>query len=312
MSGDGNVVRKDRMSRGLLLLLLLSVVLTPAASADALPPLPPILDPASDTRRPGKFVWADLFSSDLERSRDFFAALLNWEWRWVNPEGEGRYGVFYNKGEAVAGLANYRPLEKPDRPYARWAYYLSVGDVDRVANAAQGAGGELLLPPKTVTDRGHFAIFADNEKAAVGIISSSSGDPDDFQAEVGGWIWHQLYARDAGAAGAFYARLFDYELHEPQDNPDLVDLILSSGGYARAGITQLASDSDATPQWLGMVRVDDLDAALAKVRDLGGKVVVAPSEELADGALAVVTGPVGAPLGLIRWDYPDSGQETSR
>ena len=300
------------MNRGLLLALLLSLVVPPLAAAETLPPLPPILDPASDIQRPGKFVWADLFSSDLERSRDFLAGLLGWEWRWVNPEGEGRYGVFYNKGEAVAGLAHYRPQEQPDRSYARWAYYLSVDDVDRVAAAAQAAGGELLLPPKTLAERGRFAIFTGPEKAAVGVISSSSGDPDDYQVEVGDWIWHQLYARDARAAGAFYAGLFDYELHDPEDYPDLVDLILSSGGFARAGIAQLENDSDATAQWLGMVRVADLDGVLARARELGGKVVVAPSPELADGALAVITGPVGTPLGLVRWDYPDADKETTR
>ena len=86
-------------------------------------------------------------------------------------------------------------------------------------------------------------------------------------------------------------------------------------------VTQLHPDG-LTPQESGSAtlfadvhstaRAEQGAYLLAKVRDLGGKVVVAPSKELADGALAVVTGPVGTPLGLIRWDYPDAGQEASR
>ena len=81
LNGSRNVVRKGRPRHALLLILLLSVMVPPVAVAETLPPLPPLIDPASDVQRPGKFVWADLFSSDLERSRDFFTGLLGWEWR---------------------------------------------------------------------------------------------------------------------------------------------------------------------------------------------------------------------------------------
>jgi len=297
-----------------LLGLLLLFAMPPATAAEPLPPLPPLLNPASDVRHPGKLVWADLFTSDIERSRDFFAGLFGWEWRWVNHEGEGRYGMFYNAGAAVAGLSQYQSATASDQPYARWAYYISVEDVDTVVARARELGAEVLLARRDVAERGAFAILADREKAAIGVIDSSSGDPDDYQAGFGDWLWHQLFSRDTGVAGPFYADLFGYKIHEPAKESEVVDLVLSKGGYARAGIGRLVEGSEALPTWLGMIRVQDLDAALEQVRSLGGEVVLEPSPELAGGLLAIATDPVGAPFGLIVWDYPEqaAGPEGSK
>ena len=298
--------RLDAAMKGISPALCVALLLfaLPVAAVPPLPPLPPLVDPAGETRLQGKFIWADLFSSDPETSRDFLVGLLGWEWRWVSMEKGRRYGLFYNEGSAVAGLAYHRRSDDPDPTYARWAYYVSVEDVDEVLARAQTRGAEVLLPAREIADRGRFAILADTEQAPFGVLTSSSGDPGDFRAEPGEWLWHQLFTRDPGAATDFYQQLFGYALHAPKDHPELVDHILASDGFARAGIAQLAPDSESLPQWLGLVRVADLQGTLARVEALGGKVLLAPNTEVADGTVALVAGPLGAPLGLVSRDDP--------
>ncbi len=298
--------RLDAAMKGISPALCVALLLfaLPAVAAQPLPLLPPLVDQADGTRLPGKFVWADLFSSDPEASRDFLVGLLDWEWRWVSMEQGRRYGIFYSGGSAVAGLVHHRRPDDPDAAYARWAYFVSVKDVDDALARAQVQGAEVLLPAREVADRGRFAILADNEQAPLGLLTSSSGDPGDYRAEPGEWLWHQLFSRDPRAAAGFYQQLFGYELHAPDDYPDLVDHILASDGFARAGIAQLAPGSDSLPQWLGLVRVADLQGALSRVEALGGKILLAPSAEVAEGTVALVADPLGAPLGLVSRDEP--------
>ena len=51
------------------------------AAEDSLPPLPALTDPATDENIPGKIVWADYFTSDLDLARRFYGELFDWEWR---------------------------------------------------------------------------------------------------------------------------------------------------------------------------------------------------------------------------------------
>ena len=286
------------------LCLAAALIAGPILAAEPPPSLPPLVDEPSETRLPGKFVWADLFSSDLEASRDFLVGLLGWEWRWISTEQGRRYGLFYNDGSAVAGLAHHRSEDAPGQSYARWAYYVSVQDIDELLTRARARGSVVLMPAREVAERGRFAILADGEKAPLGVLTSHAGDPGDYRAEPGEWLWHQLFARDPEAAASYYAELFGYEMHAPKEYPDLVDIILASDGYARAGIARLPADSEAISQWLGLVRVADLGTTLARVEALGGKVLLAPESGVADGAVALVADPLGAPLGLVQRDDP--------
>ena len=72
--------------RHLFLGLVLAISSTAVKSAD-LPPLPPLTDPPSGEQIPGKFVWSDLFSNDIDANRQFYGQLFGWEWRWIGCAG---------------------------------------------------------------------------------------------------------------------------------------------------------------------------------------------------------------------------------
>lgn len=278
----------------------------PAIDAEeALPVLPALTLPASETRLPGKFVWADLFTSEFDAARQFYADTFGWEWRWISRGPEHRYGIFYSDGEAVAGVA-HRAAPEPDKPYARWIYYASVADVKSASADTLARGGRVLLDRRSIPNRGDFAVVADAEGAPFGVLHSSSGDPPDYRAELGEWLWVGLFSRDAEAASKFYASLFGYEIVAPEAGGDILEYVLAAEGHSRAGIGQLRPESESRPTWLGVVRVDDVGATLERARRAGGEVLYEADQEDLAGQLTVVADPFGGIVGLMRWAFEEA------
>jgi predicted enzyme related to lactoylglutathione lyase len=284
---------------------------TPPASAEKsdLPHLPPLTQPATDLELPGKFVWADLFSTDMAAARDFYTALFGWEWHTVSTEPRP-YAMFYKDGVAVGGLAN-RESPKEGQAHGTWVHYASVPDVATTEAAFVERGGKALLPRRSMPDRGDFAILADPDGAIVGAMRSSSGDPEDYQAAIGEFMWFELFTRDLLPSAEFYQTMFGYDIYQREDTPEIVDYLLSSDGYARAGIGALPKDSDSVPTWLGYIRVEDVAQTVDTAIKLGGKVLLPPSPDTLDGGLAIIADPEGTPVGLLQWTYAKA-QEASQ
>ena len=307
MGGDG--MAKAALAAMVVVCLCLAGVARGAPTD--LPPLPPLTDPASGVHLPGKFVWADFFTSDIEGARTFYGNLFGWEWRWVSTRLGHLYGMFYADGMPVAGMAE-RPGPDPDKPYGRWIYYISVDDVERSVADVEAAGGRTLIKRRDFPDRGSFAIVADADGALFGVINATSGDPADFRAEPGEWLWINLYTRSAVEASHAYASLFGYDTHEPGSATEAIDIVLAKDGFARAGIGQLLEDSRSHPTWLGYVRVQDTRAIAAKAKSLGGTTTYGPDESIVAGDLAIVVDPFGAPFGVLKWTFydQDDGEES--
>src|SRR5262249_39012090 len=160
-----------------------------------------------------------------------------------------------------------------------------------------------LAPPQQLPERGEQAVFADPEGAVFGVLASSSGDPEDFLADVGDWIWIQLLSRDARRAAAFYRDVAGYEVVENDEVERLGDYLLVSEGYARATVRTLSSARpDVQPTWLPFVRVRSIGESVAAAKRLGGAVQLEPSPALLDGRVAVVADPTGAAIGLLEWN----------
>jgi hypothetical protein len=285
------------------LIIAMSIV-QPALPAEQTAPLPPLTEPSTDEVLTGKFVWGDLFTSDVELSRTFYEQLFGWQWELISKPPR-TYGMFYADGIAVAGIVHRAPITGT-AGYGRWVHYVSVEDVSAAQQLTQRRGGRVLLTRQQILDRGEFAVVADPDDAIFGLMRSSSGDPGDYRAAVGEWLWFQLFTRDPVSAARFYKSLAGYSASEREDSHDIVDLVLASTGYARASIGALSDESKASPTWVGFIRVADVSAITARVRELGGEVLYESTVQVSD--LAIIADPNGATLGLLRWDYPSEPQ----
>lgn len=253
---------------------------------------------------PGKFVRADLLTNDLAAVTAFYGSLFGWEFA-THPE---RAAILADEREL--GSIFQRDLPPDDVRKPRWIAYMSVPDVDAAQQVVGAHGGSTLLAPRALDTLGTVAVFGDPEGAVFGAIHLADGDPEDYMAQPGEWIWLLLLSRDADKAGEFYARLAPYELFD--DGEDGGGLLLASDGYARAALKTIPADrAELQPAWLPFVRVANIADATGRVQQLGGKVLVQPRLELFDGRVAVIADPTGAALGILEWPYEESPREIS-
>jgi hypothetical protein len=104
--------------------------------------------------------------------------------------------------------------------------------------------------------------------------------------------------------------VFSYDVFDLASDDGLEHLILSSDDYARASANAMPGDpAHRHPHWLNFIRVDHTIDMVAKVKALGGRVLVEPHVDRHGGEVAVVADPAGAPFGLMEWTDSDSAVE---
>jgi predicted enzyme related to lactoylglutathione lyase len=277
--------------------MLATLLLMAAIVVNAAPePLPPLTNLSGSPRLAGKFVWADLVTDDALAAQKFYTALFGWKFY-----DYGGYLIGRNDDRPMCGMFQRpRPADANAKP--RWLGYISVPNVERAKAVVTKAGGRVLAPPQKMPKRGEQAVFADAEGALFGVIKSSIGDPEDFLADPGDWIWVQLLSRDGQKAAEFYQQVAGYEIVANSVSNKLSDYVLTSKGYARATVRTIRSDDEKLrPLWLLFVRVKNVGESVALTKQLGGKVWIEPKAELFDGKVAVIADPTGAAIGLLEW-----------
>lgn len=247
---------------------------------------------------PGKFTWFDLATEDPAGARAFYGTVFGWKFRDAEASGTP-YTLIEHVGSKVGGLFHRaRPAGAPVG--ARWLSLLSVADAGKAAQYVRREGGQVVVAPVFVAGRGTHAVFRDPEGAVFGVIAAADGDPPDSPVAEGHVFWLDLFARDPARAADFYAGLAGYEVAAGQVGPGRERRVLAAGGYARAGVVAVPKGT-ANPGWLPYVLVDDVEAALGRARQAGGRVVLAPRPDLLDGNVAIIADPSGGVVGVVNW-----------
>ena len=256
--------------------------------------VPPINQPPTNQYFPGKFVWRNLFTNDVESAVNFYRGMFGWESRRFGG-GRNAYMLLTTRGLSVAGIIQ---LQNQDNSENQWVSFISVDDVDSVNNHVMKNGGKVLVSPRLFEQHGQVAIFADPEGAAFGVINSSSGDPRDMLPEVGQFIWADLLAKQPKAQIEFYKGIADYTIEQNQSSIVDNDFFLRTRNVPRAGVLEVPA-TDILPNWLPYVRVNNIVDSIVKTTQLGGTVILEPSMEIYNGKLAVILDPTGAAIGII-------------
>jgi uncharacterized protein len=273
--------------------------------------LPPLTQPASGEHHVGKVVWADLVTPDLAAAKRFYGALLGWAFRDV--PGDRNYALALLDGEPVAGLFQ-KALPQGQSKQPAWLTFIAVRDVDAAQKAALQHGGKVLFKTHYYSQRGRQATLADPDGAVFAVLAADGGDPPDYLAASGEWIWSSVFVRNAKQETVFYKSVFGYDVYDLAgaggSADDAQHYILSSDNYSRAGLNVLPGDSMRRyPHWLNFVRVTDAADTAKKAVALGGRVLVEPRIDRHGGNLAVLADPSGAPFGVMEWSDADTKQE---
>ena len=281
------------------LFLLLSLAIVGARADD----LPPINAAPTGLTLPGKMVWADLYTKNPAGEIRFYTELFGWNAETITRHGGSQYDILSNNGQPVAGVV-FRAAPHGDTGQGHWVSYVSVADVAQTIATATDLGGKAIHPAKNVPQRGTQAILIDSQGSLLGLVQSSSGDPADNEPSVNAWAWAHLSARDPAAAAQFYHTVIGYDA-VPDTREGRHDVfLLSSQGLARASIGPVPNRPEAYPDWLGFVRVANLDDALAKATALGAHVLLAPKSTEPDTRLAILADPADVAIGLVELTNP--------
>jgi len=292
--------------RALPALLALGLTASPAMASVR---VPAVVAPASGEHHPGKAIFAELVTPDINAAKRFYGGVFGWQFVDV-PGGNSVYAEAYDDGAPVGGIVQ-RAVPAGGHGQPAWLNFFAVADVDAAVRTATQAGGRVLVAPHDLADRGREAVLADAQGAVFAVLASGSGDPPDVLVAPGDFIWRSLITKDPAAAGNFYKSLFGYELFTLPASPGETHMLFATENYARASDNSMpVARPDMRPHWLAFVRVDGVLKTLEKVRALGGKILVEPRVDRHGGLIAVVADPLGAPFGLMEWTADDSNQVT--
>ncbi len=274
-----------------------------SGAAGAAPGLPPIVDPPTNLRIPGKFVWFDLVTGDPRAAQVFYGKVFGWSFEPV-PAGAD-YSLIAAGGRPIGGV--FQPVGARGEVGTRWLGFVSVEDIDAALSRLEEIGFAVLLPATDVPGRGTQAIVRDPQGAVFGLMRSAAGDPADEPVGIGEFFWVDLYTPDAAAAAAAYARMGFSATPAGEGLGERV--LLASNGYARAGITPLPADADKAG-WLPYVQVESVADTVAEAEAAGGKVMLPPDSQVLDGNVAVIGDPLGGVIGIIHWaEFADESED---
>jgi predicted enzyme related to lactoylglutathione lyase len=232
-------------------------------------------------------------------AKTFYGAVFGWTFH-SSPDDES-YTLIQLDGRDIGGI--FLPSNDKAARRARWLSFFSVADADAAVRQVEKSGGRVVAKPGTLRWRGKHALLSDAAGAVFGVIQSNTADVAESAVADNDFFWVDLFTLAPVTAANFYRDLAGYEVSEENFGPGVDRVVLSSGGYARAGIVPLPQ-AVKKPGWLPYVLVSDISGTLDKATKAGGRIVLAPRADLLNGQLAVMADPSGGVIGIVNWTTP--------
>jgi uncharacterized protein len=246
---------------------------------------------------PGCFAWYELITTDMAAAETFYGNVVGWSVRDASTPNLA-YKLFAAGEVPVCGLM---PLPEEGRRMGaspRWMGYIGVDDVEVTTHRIQRLGGAVYVPP-TNTNIGLISVVADPQTATFGLVNglkpgrqkpAESGKP----GRVG---WHELVAADREKAFAFYSEIFGWQKGDAEISETVTYQLFSAAGLTAGGM-YTKHPEQPLPFWLFYINVEDIDAALERVKAGGGRVFEGPDELPGGSLIARCADPQGAAFAL--------------
>jgi uncharacterized protein len=107
--------------------------------------------------------------------------------------------------------------------------------------------------------------------------------------------WVDVSTPDIAGATSFYTSLFGWTAEDLGEQAGHYTMLRKDG----ADVAGLGPNfSGGPPSWMTYLAVDDVDAAVARVADAGGSVMMPPDDIFDSGRMAVAADPAGAVFGM--------------
>ncbi|MGP9538843.1 VOC family protein [Brachybacterium sp. AOP43-C2-M15] len=250
------------------------------------------------SRSTGTSTWLDLSITDTDVAKTFYSGLFGWEFEDLGEDFR-HYHLIRNDGALVGGMMNIAGMTCPEgRPLpSEWGVYLAVDDVDARAATARAAGGMVVVEPDAISEYGRMAVVLDSTGALIGLWQAGTLEGFEFTGTPGSPVWFELMTHRFDEASAFYTEVFDAQLAPMTEEMSDPDFRYSTNGPGETASWGLCDATGVMPEdatgWRIYLGVESSDAALARVVELGGKVLDGPTPS-PFGTIATIADPDGA------------------
>lgn len=230
------------------------------------------------TNRQGTPIWYELMSPDADAATRFYGNVLGWSVDRMPGENDLDYRIASTGGTHIAGIAQGSCEDMPKQ----WLVYFGVEDVDKSTDAASQAGASIQIPPTDIPDVGRFSFLADPQGALFYLMrGNSSEDSHSFKCgqtvPQGHAVWNELTAPDPEAALGFYGQLLGLRKDGAMPMGELGDYSFIHSGPDCIG-AMMGDVPGGRRGWQVYFSVDDIDAAVERVQQAGGRTVQGPDE----------------------------------
>jgi predicted enzyme related to lactoylglutathione lyase len=125
-------------------------------------------DPEDFREPPGRWIWIQLLTADVEHAAEFYSRLLGYEvYDYEDDADRVSDRILASDGYARAGInrlrdqANFRTA---------WTAFIRVNDIEQSVARARALGGDIVLAPAADLLDGKVAIIRDPLGAALGLL----------------------------------------------------------------------------------------------------------------------------------------------
>ncbi len=256
-----------------------------------------LMPPAAGAQReapadgPGTVRWFGLLTEDAAAARAFYVDLFGWQ---TERTSSGGYLAVHD-GQPFAGITQIGRTT-PEIDESTWLIGVVVSDLRASVATARRLGAQILRDVSHAEGFAQWAVIQDPQGAQVLLMVPER--PLGGGLVPGNWVWAELWTTDQEASSRFYSQVIGWEYVE-LDRPDGAYPTFQSAGESRAGLVPIEKGEMETG-WAPYIGVADLEATLARARELGGEVLWEPAENIYEGRLAILADPTGVSFLVIQ------------
>ena len=161
----------------------------------------------------------------------------------------------------------------------------------------------MVKEPFDVMDIGRMATIQDPSKATLSVWQAKKHHGfGHTEPRPGTVAWNELMSDNVDAAGTFYASLFSWSPDVKDMGNNMTYTIFARGEAQLAGMMSIQGEE----KWKGMpsmwaiyFHVDNCDHSVEKAKELGGTIVVPPTDIPNIGRFALFQDPTGIIFSII-------------
>jgi predicted enzyme related to lactoylglutathione lyase len=248
----------------------------------------------------GNFCWLEVNLEDPERGKRFYSELFGW--RSEDIEGpKGQYTMMKIGDDLAAGLLKMPENAKRLNAPPHWIAYVAVSDVAEATRKAKSLGAQVLLEPIDVGS-GNLSVIADPTGAVLAFWKSVKPLGTFLWGEANTMCWAELTTTDPVTATRFYVEMFGWR-PEVVSMGDIDYTLLHNDDRMIAGLMRQPPpmvEAKAPSFWTVYFEVADCDATAKRAKQLGGDVVMPPTDIPGAARFAILKDPEGAAFAVIK------------